>query len=110
MQYRIRKNNIGIVLEKGNQIQSQPNPFGVGYIMPGFMVYELRTFYSLAEVIRYIVKSSKKGDIAADIVAYGEDAEFFQRELQKLKYDFSQNKTYLKEVYGKKVELKIIDV
>ena len=57
MEWRIRKDSIGRwVAEKGVEIKEGPNPFGPGYIMPGFMVYELHTFKTEKDAKKYIDK------------------------------------------------------
>lgn len=42
MQKRIRESaNGGYVVEFGNPIEERPNPSGIGYIMKGFLVYQM---------------------------------------------------------------------
>lgn len=41
MEKRIRESSHGgYIVEFGKAIEEQPNPCGIGYIMPGFMVYK----------------------------------------------------------------------
>ena len=49
MEYRIIKSGHGgYLLQIGNKIKPAPAPYGIGYIMPGFMVHEQHRFDTLA--------------------------------------------------------------
>ena len=55
MEWRIRQNSYGgWVAEKGIKVESHPNPNGIGYIMPAFIVYEMWTFKTEKQALRYI--------------------------------------------------------
>jgi len=50
MKKRITKTSYGdYKVEWGKTIKSQPNPVGIGYIMPGFMVYKMSHYNTLKE-------------------------------------------------------------
>lgn len=60
MEWRIRKSGHGgYVVEKGVKVESMPNPFGIGFIMPAFIVYESRTFDTEKQALKYKEKQSK---------------------------------------------------
>lgn len=55
MEWRVRERSCGgWVAEKGVKIESQPNPCGIGYIMPAFIVYEMHTFDTEKQALNYI--------------------------------------------------------
>jgi hypothetical protein len=55
MEWRIRQNGYGgWVAEKGIKVESHPNPNGIGYIMPAFIIYEMSTFKTEKQALRYI--------------------------------------------------------
>lgn len=57
MEWRVRKNDYGWwVAEKGYKVESQPNPFGIGYIMPAFIVYEMHTCKTEKQALKYIAE------------------------------------------------------
>lgn len=58
MEWRIRQSAHGYIAEKGATVQSQPNPFGLGYIMPAFIVYESCRFDTLAQARNYVKRKS----------------------------------------------------
>lgn len=55
MEWRIRKSGHGgFVAEKGIKVESKPNPCGIGYIMPAFIVYEMHSFDTEKQALSYI--------------------------------------------------------
>lgn len=55
MEWRLReRSNGGWVAEKGAKVESQPNPCGIGYIMPAFIVYEAHTFDTKRQALNFI--------------------------------------------------------
>lgn len=55
MEWRIRESSHGgFVAEKGIKVESQPNPCGIGYIMPAFIVYEMHSFDTEKQALSYI--------------------------------------------------------
>lgn len=55
MQWRIRKRSYGgWVAEKGAKVENQPNPSGIGNIMPAFIVYEAHTFDTEKQALNFI--------------------------------------------------------
>lgn len=65
MKWRIRQNPLGDyvaergIVSKGGEL----SPTGIGYTMPGFILYELHTFKTYRQAEKYIQKNKKKGDI-----------------------------------------------
>lgn len=62
MEWRIRENKRigGWTVEKGIKVESSPNPFGPGYIMPAFIVYEMHSFQTEKQAVKYIKEQEKK--------------------------------------------------
>lgn len=57
MEWRVRERSYGgWVAEKGINVESQPNPNGIGYVMPAFIVYEMHTFDTEKQALNYIKK------------------------------------------------------
>ena len=57
MEWRIRERSDGsYCVERGNEVKSQPNPFGPGNIMPYFMVYELHTCDTKKQALNLVKK------------------------------------------------------
>ena len=55
MEWRLRERSNGEwVAEKGAKVESQPNPCGIGYIMPAFIVYEAHTFDTKRQALNFI--------------------------------------------------------
>ena len=58
MEWRVRERSYGgWVAEKGVKVESQPNPNGPGYIMPAFIVYEMHSFNTEKQALKYIEKN-----------------------------------------------------
>ena len=50
LEKRIRESSHGgYVVEWGKPVESQPNPGGIGYIMPCFFTYEMSRYDTLEE-------------------------------------------------------------
>lgn len=63
MVWKIRKSNIGFVVEKGIEIRSStPAPGGIGFLMPAFIVYEAATFETRRQAEKYV---ERKGGVLA---------------------------------------------
>ena len=67
MEWRIRQRDErigGWLAEKGIKVESTPNPFGPGYIMPAFIVYEMHTFQTEKQALKYVQDETKKKKVA----------------------------------------------
>lgn len=64
MEWRIRQRDNGWVAEKGIKVESTPNPFGPGYIMPAFIVYEMHSFQSEKQALKYIKEETEKKKVS----------------------------------------------
>ena len=68
MEWRIRQRDKGIdygwVAEKGIKVESTPNPFGPGYIMPAFIVYEMHSFQTEKQALKYIKEETEKKKVS----------------------------------------------
>lgn len=73
MLFIIRKTIYGYQVKKGLEtIKSTENPLGPGYIMPGFRLYELRTFKTHKQALSYIEKNKKTTDQIRDLTLQNE--------------------------------------
>lgn len=60
MEIRIIETSRGdYMVEAGNRIESMPNPFGPGYIMPGLIVYRSSRADTLSEAKRIAKQITK---------------------------------------------------
>lgn len=60
MEIRIREcAHGGYSVEKGMPVKEQPNPFGIGFIMGGFFVYESRHAETMKEAEKIAERMSK---------------------------------------------------
>lgn len=67
MVWRIRKDvsdkKYPYILERGLcRKEPVPNPFGIGFLMPGFILYEMSRFSSEKRAKEYAVKHKKSDD------------------------------------------------
>ena len=60
MEWRTRQSRHGGWLaEKGIKVEAQPNPFGPGYLMPAFIVYEMHPFATQKQAEKFVSKMEK---------------------------------------------------